>query len=83
MTLNRPHIYVHTHVHTCSFGRGNGIEEDADEPLQGVLVHGVYVGEVSGAEEEELCACGHGNVFAACDVNLQLRLLSVRHFGLK
>ena len=36
------------------FGVGDAAEEDADEPLEGVLVHGVDGGHVGHAEEEDL-----------------------------
>ena len=68
---------------TCSFGMGDAAQEDADEPLQGVLVHGVDVGHVCHAEEEDLGVNGHGDVLTAGHVNVSLGLLSHHHFGLK
>ena len=54
---------------------GNAVEEDGDEPLQGVLVHGVNVGQVSHAEEEDLSVDGYWDVLATSDVYLCLCLL--------
>ena len=58
-------------------------EEDGDEPLQGVLVHGVNVGQVRGAEEEDLRPDRHWDVPAARDVDVLLCLLRRCHFGLR
>ena len=57
-------------------------KEDTDEPLQGVLVHGVNVGQAGHAEEEDLSVDSHWNVLAASGVNLLLSLLSCCHFSL-
>jgi len=43
----------------------DGDEVEVDEPGQGVLVHGVNVGEVCRAEEEKLCAYRYWNVLTA------------------
>ena len=53
-----------------------------DEPLEGVLVHGVDVGEVCRAEEEQLCAHRHWDVLTAGDIDLTFCLLCVHYFGL-
>ena len=57
-------------------------EEDGDEPLEGVLVHGVNIGKVRGTEEEDLCPHCHWDVPASCGINVLLCLLCRRHFGL-
>ena len=57
-------------------------KEDADEPLQGVLVHGINIGQAGHTEEEDLGVDGHWDVLAASGVNLQFSLLSRCHFGL-
>ena len=68
---------------TGLLGVVDAVEEDGDEPLEGVLVHGVNVGQVSGAEEEDLRAHSHWDVAAAGGVNVLLCLLCRRHFGLR
>ena len=68
---------------TRLLGTSDGVEEDANEPLQGVLVHGVNVGEVCGTEEQELCTHCHWNVLATGGVNLLFCLLCIQHFGLE
>lgn len=51
-------------------------KEDGDEPLEGVLVHGVNVGEVSNGEEQNGGVLGDGTVAHTTLFNLLLRLLS-------
>ena len=65
------------------FGVGDAAEEDADEPLEGVLVHGVDGGHVGHAEEEDLGVDGHRDVLTAGHVNVFLCLLCHQHFGLR
>lgn len=67
---------------TCSFGVSDAPEEDGDEPLEGVLVHGVNVGHVSHTKEQDLCVDGHRDVLTARHINVLLCLLSHHHFGL-
>ena len=59
---------------TCTFRISNSTQEDGDKPLEGVLVHGVYVGEVCDAEEEDLSVDGNRDVEGARFVNILLSL---------
>ena len=54
----------------------NGHDVEVDEPGERVLVHGVDVGQVGDAEEEDGRVLGDGAVALACLVDLLLRLLS-------
>lgn len=67
---------------TCSFGVSDAPKEDGDEPLEGVLVHGVNVGHVGHTKEQDLCVDGHRDVLTARHINVLLCLLSHHHFGL-
>ena len=58
-------------------------EEDGDEPLQRVLVHGVNVSQVRGAEEQDLRPHSHWDVPTTGDINVLLCLLCCCHFGLR
>lgn len=68
---------------TCSLRVGDAREEDVEKPLQGVLVHGVHVGQVRYTKEKDLRADSHGDVLHACEVNVLLRLLRDPDFGLE
>ena len=61
---------------TCPLSIADAAEEDVDEPLEGVLVHGVDAGHVGHAEEQDLGVDGHGDVLATSDVDVLLSLLS-------
>ena len=52
---------------------GNGLQVEVDEPGEGVLVHGLNVGQVRDAEEQDGGVGGHGLVAVASVVNLMLR----------
>lgn len=67
---------------TGSLGVGYSAEEDLDEPLERVLVHGVDVSHVGHAEEQDLGVNGHGDVFTSHFVDISLRLLSHHHLSL-
>ena len=41
-------VFIHTHIPLA-----DGVEEEVDKPGEGVLVHGVNVGEVCDGEEED------------------------------
>lgn len=68
---------------TCSLRVANAGQEDVEEPLQRVLVHGVDVGQVRHAEEKDLCAHGHGDVLQTGGVDVLLCLLGHGHLGLQ
>lgn len=68
----------------------DGHDEEVDEPGEGVLVHGLYVGQVGDGEEEDGRVHGDGRVAHARLVDLHLRHLGHRlllrdlvgqHFG--
>ncbi|MCP4265688.1 MAG: hypothetical protein GY777_08955 [Candidatus Brocadiaceae bacterium] len=67
---------------TCSLCLCNASKEDGDEPFQRVLVHGVNVGHVSHAEEQNLSVDSHGYVLGSGLVNVFFSLLSHLHLGL-
>ena len=58
-------------------------EKYTNEPLQGVLVHGVDVGQAGHTEEEDLGVDGDRDVLAPSGVNLLFCLLCCCHFGLE
>jgi len=58
------------------------VEEDADEPLERVLVHRVDVGQIGHAEEEDLSVDGDWDVLTASGVNVTLCLLGDQNFRL-
>ena len=68
---------------TGTLGVGNAPQEDGDEPLEGVLVHGVNGGQVSHTEEEDLGVDGHRDVERPRLVYVLLCLLGNHHFGLE
>lgn len=68
---------------TCSFGISNAAQKNGDEPLQRILVHGIDVGQVRDAEEQNLCVHGDGDVQTARFINVFLRLFGDGHLGLK
>lgn len=68
---------------TRSLRLGDAWEVDVDEPLEGVLVHGVHVGHVGHAEEQDLCVDSHRDVLTARQVDVALCLLRDDHLGLK
>ena len=68
---------------TCFLSVCDTAQEDGDEPLEGVLVHGVNVGKVSHAEEEDLSVDGDRDVERPRFVNVFLCLFSYLHFRLK
>lgn len=68
---------------TCSLRVADAGQEDVEEPLQRVLVHGVNVGQVRHTKEKDLCAHGHGHVLQTSGVNVLLRLLGHSHLGLQ
>ena len=63
-------------------GVRNAVEEDADEPLERVLVHRVDVGQIGDAEEEDLSVDGDWNVLTARYVDIPLSLLGDLHLRL-
>ena len=50
-------VLNHTHIPLT-----DGIEEEVDKPGEGVLVHGVNVGEVRDGEEEDRAVSSHGTI---------------------
>ena len=67
---------------TCSFRVCDAVQENSHEPLEGVLIHGVDVGQVGHAEEQDLGSYCHRDVLRPGDVNVFLGLLSNGHFSL-
>lgn len=57
----------------------DGADVEADKPAEGVLVHGVDVGQVGDAEEEHGRVLRHGPVRLPRLRDLQLRLLCNLH----
>lgn len=57
----------------------NGADEEADKPAEGVLVHGINVGQVCDAEEEHGRMPCHGPIGLPRLCDLQLRLLCNLH----
>ena len=57
----------------------DGDEEEVNEPGQGVLVHGVDVGEVRDGEEQDGAVGGHGAIPRPRLLDLSLCLIS--HLG--
>lgn len=66
-------------VNSLSLPVMNGADEEADKPAEGVLVHGVDVGQVGDAEEEHGRVLRHGPVRLPRLRDLQLRLLCDLH----
>ena len=60
----------HTHIPLT-----DGVEEEVDEPGEGVLVHGVDVGEVSDGEEENGAVGSHRTIASTRLLQLLLCLL--------
>jgi len=60
----------------------DAVEKDGNEPLKGVLVHGVDVGEIRDTEEQDLCVDGYRDVLTSRDVDISLGLLRDQHFRL-
>lgn len=59
----------------------NGADIEVDEPAEGVLVHGVDVGQVCDAEEQHGRVLCHGPVRLPRLRDLQLRLLCNLHIN--
>lgn len=72
-----------SHGCTCSLRVANAGQEDVEEPLQRVLVHGVNVGQIRHAKEKDLCAHGHGDILQSGGIDVLLCLLGNRHLGLQ
>lgn len=72
-----------SHSGTCSLRVADAGQEDVEEPLQRVLVHGVNIGQVRHAEEKDLCAYGHWDVLQTGGVDVLLCPLGHRHLGLQ
>ena len=77
-------IYIINYKHcTCRFALDHAADEDVDEPVERVLVHGVNVAHVGHAEEEDLRVDGHRDVLTAGQVDVLLCGLRRRHLGLQ
>ncbi len=68
---------------TWSLGVGDAPFKDTNEPLEGVLIHGVDVGQVGYAEKQDLRVGGDGDVETASFVDIFFRLLCDHHFCLE
>ena len=73
---------------TSAFGVGNATEEDSDEPLERVLVHGVDARHICDTKEQDLRVHRHRDVLASHFIDILLRLLrhhdlSLRYIGHK
>ena len=74
--------HTNTLAHTCPLSLRNASQEDANEPLQRILVHRVHISHVGHTEEQDLCVDRHGDVLTTGLVNVLLCLLSHLHLGL-
>ena len=53
-------IYIINYKHcTCRFALDHAADEDVDEPVERVLVHGVNVGQVRDGEEQHASMMSH------------------------
>ena len=78
-------IYLGYHYkhRTCRFALDHAADEDVDEPVERVLVHGVNVAHVGHTEEEDLRVDGHRDVLTAGQVDVLLCGIRRRHLGLQ
>ena len=70
-------------MRTGAFSISDAGHEDGDEPLERVLVHRVYSGEIGDAEEQDLSVLSDGDVQRTRLVYLSLCRLRYRYFHLQ